>query len=248
MAKLKVGPLELEKIGDYPNVEEDPGARPPAAIQKKFPKDAERAELSPGGVWFSTVEETVTVVEARRKVKRSRRRVHWLVDGKVRAAKDLPGFFSIDFDGAGGFALLSADRGEILRLDASDGTIAPIALEGFTLGPASRLQGIHMLRDGRVLVHDVTDDGALLVAKVGHDKLTFVKSIPFEGDHTVVGGRVLVGGTDLTVIDLAKDTPKTLGSTKDLSCWMTWHQGPSEVRLYTHEVGAWDVRGFDGVR
>ncbi len=248
MTIIKAGPLELEKVGDYPNIAEDPDAKPPAAIQKKFPKGAEDAQLSSDGMWFSTVEEEVQVTEGKRKVKRARRRLHWLADGKLFVAKDLPVFHSVDFDEKAGVALLTGDRGEILRLDLADQTITPIPLEGYELSASSCLQGIHFLSGGRVLIHDVTEDGVLIVAKVGPKKLTLSSSFAFQGDHIVVNGRVLVGGgMALSVLDLVKDKPKKLALVEELSCWMTWRRAPGKVRLYTHEAGAWDIRGFDAI-
>ncbi len=249
MTTKNAGPIELEKVGDYESIAEDPDAKAPSAIQKKFPKEAhEELQLSPGGTWFSTIEEEVQVVEGKRKVKRARRRLHWLVDGKLLVAKDLPVFHSVDFDEKGGIALLTSDGGQLLVLDLGDQTIEPVPLDGYELGASTRLQGIHFLQGGRVLIHDVTDDGVLVVAKVGPKKLTFSSKFDFEGDHTVVNRRVLVGGgTSLSILDLAKDKPKKLGAFDDLTCWMTWHRAPGEIRLYTHEVGAWDVRGFDAL-
>jgi hypothetical protein len=248
MSHLTVGPLEFEKVGDFASIAEDPSARAAAAIQQRFPKGALAAQLSPGGVWFSTVEEEVQVLEGKRKVKRARRRLHWLTGNKVVVAKDLPVFHSVDFDERAGLALLSGDRGEILALDLEQGTVSSIPLEGFELSETSCLQGVHFLTGGRALVHEVSGDGALLVAKVDQKKLTYMSSFAFEGDHTVVNGRILVGGgMALSVLDLALDQPKQLGKTEALSCWMTWHRGPKDVRLYTHDAGAWDVRGFDAV-
>ena len=63
-----------------------------------------------------------------------------------------------------------------------------------------------------------------------------------------MNGRFLVGGgMELSVLDLATDRPRELGKLAELSCWLTWHQGPGEVRLYTHDAGAWEVRGFDAI-
>jgi hypothetical protein len=52
---------------------------------------------------------------------------------------------------------------------------------------------------------------------------------------------------ELSVLDLATDRPRELGKLAELSCWLTWNQGPGEVRLYTHDAGAWEVRGFDAI-
>ncbi len=249
MTRKQVGPLELERIGDYANIGNDPDAKPPAEIQRLFPAGAEEATRSPGGTWFSTVKDNTPVIEDGREVLRSGRRLHWIAGGTLHAAKDLPGWYSLDFDEQAGIALLSADLGEILKLDLAEGTIRPIPVEGYGLTRASRLQGIHMLRGGRVLIHDVTDDGVLVIARITPTQLTVTSSFAFEGDHTIVNGRILVGGgMALSILDLSADTPVTLGHTEDLSCWMTRHTGPSQLRLYTHDAGAWDVHGLDAIR
>lgn len=248
MTKMTAGPLELEWIGDFANIAEDPDTEAPESIRARFPKEAARADLSPGGTWFSTVEEDVLVLEGKRKVKRARRRLHWLVGGEVRVAKDLPVFHSVDFDEEAGIALLSSDLGQVLVLDLKDATIRPIPLEGYELSTRSRLQGIHFLRGGRVLIHDVAGEETLIVAMVQRASLTYVHHFAFEGDHTVVNGRILIGGGEaLSVLDLAQDEPKELSKLVELSYWMSWRRGPGELRLYTHDAGAWDVRGFNAL-
>lgn len=46
---------------------------------------------------------------------------------------------------------------------------------------------------------------------------------------------------ELSVLDLATDRPRELGKLAELSCWLTWNQGPGEVRDY------WGLRVLRGL-
>ena len=238
MTIIELGPnVRLEKVGDFKRASKDPAMKPPVEITSKFPAGAENFKCGPEGTWYATVEELVPVHEGKTKVKRPRHRIHWLTKGgEVRVASDLPVFHEAAFDDE--VALLTADRGKIMQLSLETGAVSVLPLAGQTFDDEARLFEIFLLEDNRVVIHESDN---LIVAKRTKKGLEQRAVFPVEGAFTVLGARLLVGGTDsVRVLDLATDSPREVASTTQIGIGMLWGIG-NKIRTYSSEDGAWEI-------
>ena len=239
MTSIELGPnVLLEKVSDCPRAAKVPNTKPPPDIAVKFPANAENIRCDPNGTWYATCEELVSVLEDKEQVERPRHRIHWLDGaGQLRVARDLEVFHELAFKED--IALLTGDRGKLLQLSLSDGSIAPLPIAGHRFDDDARLYEIFLVEGQRVVVHERAQ-GTVILATWNAKGLEHLKTFAFKGIFTVVNGRFLVGGAKtVCAFDLAS-APTEVGASSEIGVTNVWSSG-DKARLYSGKTGAWDI-------